>query len=237
MSDIFQEVEEDLRRERLRKVWDRYGIFVIAAALLIVVVTAGWRGYEAWQTNRARGAGETYSRILAQAEGALTATPADRLLAFADGSPSGYALLARFRAGTVYDQAGQQERAAQTFRELAGDASVPSLYQDLASIRLAQTLIDMGEAQEARTVVAPLAEDAQNPFNSSAQEMAGLAAYAAGDMAEARRWFSGLRDAAGTPQALQRRAEFMVALIDQSTGLGAGGEAAAPGPSAAGETN
>ena len=48
MTDIFQEVEQDLRRERYKKAWDRYGIYVIAVAVLIVVGTAGWRGYLAW---------------------------------------------------------------------------------------------------------------------------------------------------------------------------------------------
>ena len=83
MSDIFQEVDEDLRRERLKKAWDRYGIYVIAAALLIIVITAGYRGYEAWTTSRERAAGDLFVAALEEAGDARTTSAAETLAAFA----------------------------------------------------------------------------------------------------------------------------------------------------------
>ena len=217
MSDIFQEVEEDLRRERLKRVWDRYGIFVIGAALLIVLITAGYRGYDAWQTSRARSNGEAFTAALAAAEATTTTTPANELLAFAADSPQGYAMLARFRAASAFAQAGELEQARDLFRSLSTDGKVPALYQSLASIRLAETLIDLGEIDEAQQSVAAMAEDSSNPFNQSAQELMGLAAYQANDIAAAQRWYTAIRDAVGTPQALSLRARMMLALFEQST--------------------
>ncbi len=46
MSDIFREVDEDLRREQFKRLWDRFGTYVIGLAVLIVVVTAGYRGWD-----------------------------------------------------------------------------------------------------------------------------------------------------------------------------------------------
>ena len=60
MSDIFHEVDEELRRERLGKLWDRYGIFVIGAAVAIVLATAGHRGWQYWQTTRAAASGDKF---------------------------------------------------------------------------------------------------------------------------------------------------------------------------------
>ena len=37
VSDIFHEVDEEVRREQLKKLWDRYGIYLIALAVLVVV--------------------------------------------------------------------------------------------------------------------------------------------------------------------------------------------------------
>ena len=48
MSDIFQEVDEEVRRERLMQLWKRYGNFVIAAAVIVVLGVGGWRGYQWW---------------------------------------------------------------------------------------------------------------------------------------------------------------------------------------------
>ena len=44
MSDIFQEVDEEVRRERLEQLWKRYGIYIIAAVLLVLACVGGWRG-------------------------------------------------------------------------------------------------------------------------------------------------------------------------------------------------
>ncbi|MEM8550860.1 MAG: tetratricopeptide repeat protein [Pseudomonadota bacterium] len=220
MSDIFQEVEEDLRRERLKRAWDRFGIYVIAAAVLIVVVTAGWRIYDAWQTGQARDTGTTFSAALSEAENAQTVSAAQALAEFADGAPAGYALLARFRAATAFAQSGEDTRASEIFAEIAADNSVDSLYRDLATLRLGQTQIDMGDTESARATLAAIAENSGNPFHAAAMEMMGLAAYAAGDNEDARRWFETVESAAGVGPGLQGRARFMLALIRQTSGSG-----------------
>lgn len=217
MSDIFQEVEEDLRRERLKKVWDRYGIFVLAAALAIVLVTGGYSGYEWWKTKRERAAGDLFVAALADAEGAPTSSVAETLTAFAEDAPAGYAMLARFRAATVYDQAGETQSARDAFAALAADSSVPETYRDVARLRLGQIELDLGNHEAVRQTVGPMAEDAGNAYNAAAQELMGLSAYAAGDIDAARRWYESLRDAAGVPAGVKSRARFMLALITQSS--------------------
>ena len=222
MSDIFQEIDEDLRRERLRRAWDRYGIFVLAAALLIIVITAGYRGYDAWNTSRERAAGDLFVAALDDAGDARTATAAETLTAFAEDAPSGYAMLARFRAGTVYAQADQPERAREVFSALVNDSSVASSYRDIARLRLAQIELDLGETEAARQSVAVMAENPNNSYSASAQELMGLIAYAENDMAGAARWFRTVRDGANVPPGLRARARFMLALITQSSTAAAG---------------
>jgi len=42
VADIFQEVDEEVRRERLKKLWDKYSIVIIALAILVVAVAIPW---------------------------------------------------------------------------------------------------------------------------------------------------------------------------------------------------
>src|SRR5215472_6922740 len=60
VSDIFTEVDEEVRREQLKKLWERYGNYIVAAALLVIAAVAAWRGYDYWQTRRAAEAGAAY---------------------------------------------------------------------------------------------------------------------------------------------------------------------------------
>ena len=68
MADIFQEVDEDLRRERLEKLWQRYGNLVIAVCILIVAAVGAWRGYEYWQNKKSTESGAAFEAAVTLAE-------------------------------------------------------------------------------------------------------------------------------------------------------------------------
>jgi hypothetical protein len=231
MTDIFQEVEQDLRREQASRLWSRYGIYILALAVLVVVVVGGWSAWDAVQTQRARAAGDAFTTALDEVDGVGTASAADTLLAYAAEAPEGYAMLARFRAATVFSEADEPARAAEVLRGLADDGAVAGLYRDAARVRLASVLIDSGDTAGAEGAVAAIAEDAANPFNAAAQEMMGLAAYANGDREAARRWFGAIDETAGASPEIQQRARLMLGLLDQI-----GAPAAADTTGTAGET-
>ncbi|WP_108659734.1 tetratricopeptide repeat protein [Acuticoccus kandeliae] len=234
MSDIFHEVEEDLRRERMKKAWDRYGIYVLGAAVLIVLVTAGWRGYEAWRVSSERAAGETYIEVLDQVQGAGTESTAQALEQYADSAPAGYAMLAKFRAATAFADLGNTDQAVTLLNEIADERDNLAIYRDLARIRLAQIYLNNSDPSSAKAAIGPIAQDAGNAYTLTAQELMGLAAYMENNVPEARRWFTSLQDAALSTQAAKQRARLMLALLTQISGAG---DTASAGESAAQETN
>ena len=68
MSDIFNEVDEELRREQLKKLWDRYGILIITLAVLFVAAVGGWRGYQWWEGKKAAEAGSAFDAAVLLSE-------------------------------------------------------------------------------------------------------------------------------------------------------------------------
>ena len=52
MTDFIQEVDEDLRHERYKRLWDKYGKFVVAAMVVLVVGIAGSVAYRDWQKSK-----------------------------------------------------------------------------------------------------------------------------------------------------------------------------------------
>ena len=54
MADIFNEIDEELRQEKIHKLWDRYGVLVLVAAVVVVVAVAGWRGWDHWRGEQAK---------------------------------------------------------------------------------------------------------------------------------------------------------------------------------------
>ena len=64
MADIFQEVDEEVRREQLKKLWARYGNYIVAACVVVVLAVGGWRGYEWWQSKRAAESGAAFEQAV-----------------------------------------------------------------------------------------------------------------------------------------------------------------------------
>jgi hypothetical protein len=110
VADIFQEVDEEVRREQLKKLWQRYGNYAIAACILVVAAVGAWRGYDWWQAKKAGESGAAFEVAVSLAD-AGKSQEADAAFAklAADGT-AGYHVLARLRGPTAKPQSKPMTR-------------------------------------------------------------------------------------------------------------------------------
>ena len=101
MSELFDEVDEEVRRERLKKLWDEYSIYIIAGALLIIAAVGGWRGYQYLEAKKAAEAGAAFDKAIELSEQNKHAEAEAAFTDLAAKAPSGYRVLARLRAAAA----------------------------------------------------------------------------------------------------------------------------------------
>ena len=209
MADIFHEVDEEVRREQLKKLWERYSVYIIAAAVLIVVGIAAWRGYEYWVAKRAAAAGAAFEAALseqgkyAEAEAAFAKIAAD--------APSGYRTLARMRAAAALGQIKPAE-AIKAYDELSADASLGVIWQDLAAVRAGMLLVDTASLADMRRRLDALAEPART-YRHTARELLALSAWRNHDLAAARRYLDMIAGDSESPVGTRARAEVLSGLV------------------------
>jgi hypothetical protein len=210
VSDIFQEVDEEVRREQFKKLWDRYGIYAILAAVLVVAGVAAWRGYGWWEAKRAAETGAAFEAAITLSESGKhqeAEAAFDRITA--EGT-SGYRRLARLREAAELAQFDPKAAIA-AYDAIAADAAAGPVIQDQAALRAAALLIDAGSFEEAqRRLEVPSGSD--RTFRHTARELLVLAAWRAGDAATAKRWFDVITTDATTPPATRSRVEMLMAL-------------------------
>lgn len=212
MSDIFREVDEEVRREQFKKLWERWSNHILAAAVLVVLAVAGWRGWDYWQTKKAQEAGAAFESALSLAEADKHDEAEAAFAKVATGSASGYRELARFREAAelaVRDRAA----AVKAYDALAADGSIGRTLQDLAAVRAGLLLLDTAPLSEIQSRLERLTE-ADRPFRHSARELIALSAWRAGDIATARRWFDTIMTDNDTPAGTRSRIEMLMALAD-----------------------
>jgi hypothetical protein len=214
VSELFDEVDEEVRREQLKKLWDKYSIYIIAAALLVIAGVGGFRAYQYYEQKRAAEAGAAYEKAVALSEANKHSEAEAAFEAVAAKAPSGYRTLARLRAAGELASTDPQA-AAKRFDEIAADRSVGAEFQELAQIRAAGLLLDStpyaGILQRLEPATAPKAT-----FRHSAREMLALSAWRSGDTAAARKWLDLIAEDGETPPAVRSRAEALQALLPAS---------------------
>jgi hypothetical protein len=212
VSDIFQEVDEEVRREQLRKMWERHGKYIIAACVLVVAAVGGWRYYE-WQ--EAKKAAEMGARFEVAAtllnEGKNKEAEEAFAKIAADGTSS-YRMLARFR------EAGELARrdakaAVAIYDQLAADKSHGTVLQDLAAVRAGTLLVDTAPYGDIRQRLEPLAAQ-DRAFRHTARSMLAFSAWRASDVTAMRRWTEMILADPETPPGTRGQIQMLLALSD-----------------------
>jgi len=210
VSDIFREVDEEVRREQLKKLWDRYGNYVVAAAILLVAAVAAWRAYMWWEAKKAAETGAAFEAATTLAEAGKRGEAEAAFAKIAADGTAGYRHLARMREAAEFAQSDAKAAIA-AYDQIAADRAVGPVLQDLAALRAAALLIDTGALDEAQRRLEPLAAN-DRTFRHTAREFLVLAAWRAGDTAAAKRWFDLITTDAQTPAATRSRVEMLMAL-------------------------
>jgi hypothetical protein len=211
VADIFQEVDEEVRREQLKKLWDRYGILFIALAVLIVVGVGAFRGYQYWQNKRAAEAGAQFEQAANLAEQGKHAEAQAAFEKVAAEGPSGYRVLARLRAASELANSDAKAAVA-AYDAIAADNSADQGLRDLAALRAGMLLVDTAPLDEMRRRLEPLSEPGRT-FRHSAREMLALSAWRNNDKTTAKRYVDMVNDDPETPQGVRSRIELLSALL------------------------
>jgi hypothetical protein len=211
VSELFDEVDEAVRREQLKKLWDKYSLFIIGAALLIIAAVGGFRFYQYTEAQKAAAAGDAFNKAAELSEQNKHAEAETAFTDLAAKAPAGYRTLARIRAAA--EAADRDPKAAvKMFDDIAADRSVGAEEQALARLRAAGLLVDTASYND---LLQRLQGDTgpDGTFRHSARELLALSAYRANDATAARKWLDMIELDGDTPPSLRSRAEALQALL------------------------
>lgn len=211
-SNFFREVDEAVRQDSLKKIWDRYGIAMLLCAVLVVASVAGYKGWGFWQQKQTAEAGARFTGALTLiAEG----KDEDAIAAFrelAGDGPKGYRILSRFQLAAAEVKSGNAAAAVKMYDELASLSGAGNVLQGFAKVRAAALLVDEASLDEMKSRLDSIAGGTDS-WRHSARELLGLSAYRVGNAEEAERYFTQALVDPGIPQNMRQRVEMMLALV------------------------
>jgi hypothetical protein len=226
-DSLAREIDEELRREQLLKLWEQYGTYLIAAVVLVI---AGIGGYKYYEHRRAQASETAGAKLVLAARDApgKKAELQKTLEEIAASGPKSYAVLARLRLAGADREAGKTKEAAAAYEAVANESGIDPLFADYAQLQAAMLRIDSASWTDMQNRLNGLAADG-NPWRFSARELLALAAQKAGKLDEARTEYQRLIADRGTPPSIAERARVMLAMLTEAELAGV----PAPAPKAA----
>ncbi len=217
MSDIFREVEEEFRREKILGYFRQYGVYVIAAAVVVLAVVGAYALWDRFDRRARTQASDSYRAAIELVQSSQPDEALSALEALSRDSASGYRVLALFAKAGILIESGDYEEAAEIYDRIAADGAADSRLKDLARIKAALIMIDSSSLEDIRGRVGSLV-DTGGPWRFSAREAMALAAFNEGRLEQARTEFQLLAFDPSTPINLRSRAREMLAIIGTPQG-------------------
>jgi hypothetical protein len=219
VSDIFREVEEDVRRERLEKLWKKYGDYIIAGMAVIVVGVAGFKLWQHYQAVQIAKASVAYSTAMQLGNGGKSAEAAQVFANIAKNAPRGYAASARLAEADALFADGKTADAVALYKTIAQEDKTE--LGDLARIREAWALANSASKSDLQTLLAPLT-DPKSAWRFMAREIIAYCDFRDGALKAAQSEYESLTAESDAPEAVRRRAAAMASLIRAGGGANYG---------------
>ncbi len=210
MSDIFREVEEEVRREQYEQLWKKYGDYIIAAVALLVIGVAGfelWRYYDANQRARAS---DEYQAAQALLDRNKTVDAAAAFARLAKDAPGGYAEIAQLQAADALLAAGKTKEAVAVYKKIEGGSD--DILGAVARIRIGWATVEDAPRLELETLLAPLT-DPTSPWKSTAREILAYSDYHMGASKQALSTYESLANDKDAPIGVRQRADAMATFL------------------------
>lgn len=211
MSDIFREVDEELRQDQFKTLWKKYGWMVITVVVIVVGGVGGKQAWDSYQQSKAIKLSDSYAAAMQSVETEDLEAAASQFEALT-GQGGGHALLARFQQARLLADDGDIEGAVAALDQLRGEAGADSPLGELAAMESILLRLDSGAPAELEAELQPFLAEG-NAYRPAALELSGLLALKQGDSEGAREQFTALAAAPDATVAMRQRASQILTVL------------------------
>jgi hypothetical protein len=227
-DSLLREVDEELRREQMQKLWERYNGVAFGAAALIVLAVGGYKLLENRRIAAMEAAGAEYTAALKLSEENKIDDAGKAFEKIAQSGPAGYQALAKLQLAGANAKAGKTAEAIATYQSIIDTPGADSLLRNFSQLQIATLKLGESDFTEQQNRLTPLSGE-DSPFKVTARELLGLSAFKVGKFDEARKNFEPLLIDPKASRAIQERVKIVMGEIARAeTAKAEPAKAAAP---------
>ena len=171
---IFErEVDEELQRERLRALWQKYRFAVIGLVVGILLTTIGTEIYHSWRQKVSLSESDSFENAAVLAYTGETDKAVEILKKLAADGKTGYAPLAEMKLAGIYFAQNKNDTAVESLNKVM-NSNAPEQLKAVATIAYVGQQFETEDAAKLQGMLKPYLSGTSNFVGSAAELSAAL---------------------------------------------------------------
>jgi len=208
-DSFIDEVSEEVRNDRMFALWKKYGPYVIAVVVLIVLAAFAKTYWDRQQEIKKQ---ERSAAYISAVNAETPAESASALEEFANGADDGYAAMAQLQAAAKFADEGNTDKATELYAKVSENAKLSMSYRDLASIKSVMLTMDTADPADLKSQLSSLMNDGA-PYATLARELMAMVHMQAGESEDARVIFTELSQNPDISQGIRSRSTALLDIL------------------------
>lgn len=215
-EDAFiREIDEELKNEKLKKIWDKYGLFIIIFIIAAISAAVSFETFKSWNEKRNQEFSDTYAYALNLQNQGRYAEAMEVLDKLQKSKKAIYSDIAEIQMANIMVEQNKIEEAIAVLENVVKDKDFNPQMKEIATIKLASYKLDYAPSEEIQEMLAPLVRQ-NGVWTNIAKEMLAMLAVRDGDLDRAKTLYQEISVAANTPESLKARAQDMLNVIEET---------------------
>lgn len=214
MQDAFiREVDEDLKNESMKKLWDKYGLFVLLIVIVSLTVAVSYESIKSWYIKRAENRTEGYAVALSMQNQGLFDDSLEALDSIINQKMGTYAELAEMQKANILLEQNKEKEALALLEKIANDKSRSLQLRDTALIKLASYRQDGATFEEMSELLSSITKSKDNAWYAVAEDMLATILLRDGNIEQAKEIYNALLENQDTPDDLKNRVKDILSVL------------------------
>ena len=214
MQDAFiREVDEDLKNESMKKLWDKYGLFVLLIVIVSLTVAVSYESIKSWYIKRAENRTEGYAVALSMQNQGLFDDSLEALDSIINQKMGTYAELAEMQKANILLEQNKEKEALALLEKIANDKSRSQQLRDTALIKLASYRQDGATFEEMSELLSSITKSKDNAWYAVAEDMLATILLRDGNIEQAKEIYNALLENQDTPDDLKNRIKDILSVL------------------------
>lgn len=214
-DSFIQEVDEDLKKDNLKKIWDKYGLYIIIAVVLILTSAVSFETFKVMHEKRNQTWSDKYALALNMQLQGRYDDSLKMLNDLVNHKHDVYSDLAKVQIANIYFEQGNTDKAIEELNNIINDANMNQKLKDVSVIKLASYKLDTAPKEELVKMLSPLVQT-DNSWTNVAKEMLAMVEIREGNIEGAKKIYEEILASPNLPEILKFRVQDMLAVLNDN---------------------